>query len=383
MALSISKKSNLIVLIIFLASNSLNECSRPLALNTTNCYLPTECDWYKDSRTIANAILFCEKLNARFYKNKLADKSGQICIPDLKKKVFFSVEVFFNRNVGAKPILDNSFQLLNVSKHIVINNIVFFNDQFGPHIFFRNLRGFSVDLALEVPEYHNWFEFHNCEFSFFAGHSKNRIKSCDEYRNSIDDDESASRKNFILNWASRDGLEKKLELVFHNSLFKAPVCPLAFRKARIFELLFSGMINSYYKTNKIRFINEITSNETLDALIVKFSVQNSYGLILNDELISKSVFENTTEFLLDGMLNAIHDDFFVSFRKLKEISFNPKYFRDLVIKQGIEWLKAINQHIRVNLSDVNSMKSNMDNMVRIGFRLVFYVFVQIHFYLLS
>ena len=106
----------------------------------------------------------------------------------------------------------------------------------------------------------------------------------------------------------------RFELAFHNSAFKLPVCPIVFRNSRIHQLTLSGMANSFYKTNMIRFSNETPGAQPLNASIKKFMVFNSFGLVLSRELMDERVFERTSELVFDGVLSSIHVEFFGAFR---------------------------------------------------------------------
>lgn len=342
---------------------------KPTTATTTMpapCYMPHECSWLERNQLELTKTLLCDRLSAKFDANEFVKNSARICLPKFSEN-FVELEVFFNKHTDtSRVILDNSFEMLNLTE-ILMSSYRIFNRFAGPTLNFSNLRGFRTSLALSIA-YTSRLVFRNSEFEFFTSKDGRdvRLRSCEEYMKSI---ESADRiqSTFIVNEYKN---ENSIDIFFENPVFSTPVCPLVFRNAQFTKLIFSGLVNSYYKTNIIKFLR-FPNKTTFNTSIGHLAVQTSFGLILDHELVHPALFANTTMFTFDGVIHAIHGDFFPAFSSLKEIVFNPKYFRTFVLDKGIEWMRTINEHLRVNLTNQKSVKSDINRMKIISFRFFF------------
>lgn len=164
------------------------------------------------------------------------------------------------------------------------------------------------------------------------------------------------QKIFIFN-ADSSSLLEYYTVSLSNSRFRTPVCPLLFENTKLGGLHITNLVKSYYKNNVIKYLKV---NESINSQIRIYELENFYRLDLNRELINEIIFEKTPEFLFDGVINSIETDLFKSFVRLKSVEFNPVSFLEVVRKQGIKWIRSINYQLRVNLSDLKSVRNFMN-----------------------
>lgn len=313
--------------------------------NLTNCGLPENCKWAtKNQEDSINQIIVCQNYRSpRFNKDKCKHELDDIKgIKDGEKPYILTLHFTdYTKNY----VLENSFQM-----HRIVDLV---NPFLGSTIQFVNLKGFDVDLALELNDSVAFFEFHDLDFNLY---SRNRlIRTCEEYEL----EKTKSNKSFIFNVSS-----EYFCVMFSNARFNIPICPLIFEKTKLSTLRIDNLVKSYYKRNVIKYHK---TDRSIDAQIENFELQDFYGLDLNVELINRDIFNNTTKFLFDGVINSIETDLFKSFRNLKSVKFNPVYLLEIVRKQGIGWIKSINRDLKVNLSDSKSVTSNMGKSIEIKF----------------
>ena len=316
--------------------------------NLINCGLPENCKLAtKKQEDSLEQIIVCQNYQSlRFNKDKCKHELDDIKgIKDGEKPYLLTLHFTdYTKNY----VLENSFQM-----HKIVDLV---NPFLGSTIQFINLKGFDVDLALELNDSVAFFEFHDLDFNFYS-RNKLIIRTCEEYES--EKTKSQSNKSFIFNVSS-----EYFFVMFSNTRFNIPICPLIFEEIKLATLRIDNLVKSYYKRN---VINYHKIDRSIDSEIENFELQDFYGLDLNVELINRDIFNNTTKFLFDGVINSIETDLFKYFKNLKSIKFNPVYLLEIVRKQGIDWIKSINHGLKVNLKDSKSVTSNMGKSVEIKF----------------
>ena len=339
-----------IVLVIFLLitfSSPLKNSTISLSEFMENCQLPNGCALIdKNKWTSSENIIVCENLRSRFDLDtcNLTNKMSNL------PSSFSSLSLILIEKVNRNYILNNDFNI-----HKIIDVV---NSTTGAMIKFVNLLGFQSDLALD---YNNKtpliVQFYDTKFDFYD-QNEQLIKTCQEFKDSIGD----MTKNFIFSSRSKEYFTAN----FFNTQFKTPVCPLIFQNAKIFQFKLSHLVESYVKRNKIDFLDDLNIS-SLNADINTYQLENFYGLDLNIRLLNIEMFNKTIHFEFDGVINSIQTDLFRTFENVKYIKFNPVFLLDLVRKQGIDWMKYINYGMKANLSDLESMGSNMEKSKEIQF----------------
>ena len=310
------------------------------------CGTPNGCKWLtKDKDHIIDEVFVCSEIynNFNITKCDLATKKYQY-------KDLIILTLLFDEKIN-KPILNNSFQMYKFADII--------KPGLSSMIKLVNLKGFDVNLALELSDFAG-FEFYDIDFDFYNSRDKTIIRTCEEYKSSLN---QWPQKKFIFN-ASSSSLIEYHKVSLSNSKFRTPVCPLLFENTKLDGLHITNLVKSYYKNNVIKYLKV---NESINSEIRIYELENFYRLDLNRELVNEIIFEKTPEFLFDGVINSIETDLFRSFERLKSIEFNPVSFLEVVRKQGIKWIRSINYQLKVNLSDLKSVKSFMSKSVEIKF----------------
>ena len=308
------------------------------------CGMPDGCEWETEKKNMMDEIFVCSKIYNNFNTTKcdLATKKYQYM-------GFMFFTLLFDEK-SKKIILNNSFQFYKFA-HIIKAGLF-------SKIKLVNLKGFDVNLALELSELAD-FEFYDIDFDFYSRDNK-IIRTCEEYKNSLDD--IWPPKKFIFN-ANSSSKMVYFTVKLINSQFRTPVCPLVFENTQLYGLWINNLVKSYYKKNVIKFLKV---NRSINCTIKNYQLENFYGLDISKELINEKIFEKTSKFQFDGVINSIQTDLFKSIESLKSIQFNPVHLLEIVRKQGIQWIKNINYQVRVNLSDFESVKTCINKSVEIG-----------------
>ena len=85
-------------------------------------------------------------------------------------------------------------------------------------------------------------------------------------------------------------------------------------------------------------------------------------------MLNPSVFKNLKEILTHESVKSIDNEIFGQFKKLRYIQFEAYYFRKLIHKQGIEWMRSKNRGLNVNLSNQNEIYENYGSIFEISIK---------------
>ena len=313
------------------------------------CGMPDSCEWATKGikYPITDEVFVCSNIYDNFNITKCALEAAR---KSYKPGWYWkSFNMVFEEKTK-RTILNDSFQLYKLADII--------KPALVSRIKLVGLKGFDVNLAIDLPNSRLYFEFHDIDFDFYT-REKKVIRSCEEYKSSLEG--KWPPKSFIFNGNSS---LTHCTVLFGNSHYRTPVCPLVFENSRLDILEINNLVKSYYKQNLIKFLKV---NQSINSNIRYQQFGDFYGLDLNKELINEEIFEKTSEFLFDGVINSIETDLFKSFKRLKSIRFNPIYFIEILQKQGIQWIKSINYQVRVNFSDLESVRTYMNKSVEIEF----------------
>ena len=133
--------------------------------------------------------------------------------------------------------------------------------------------------------------------------------------------------------------------------FPPTLCPLIFNKSFINYFFILDIVDTFYKTNLIKFSNE--PFEDLNSYIMTLYISHSENIILDTTFLNSFVFENLHNIHAMCSVGSISIDLFTSLKKLSNINFVTIHFRKLIHRNGIEWINGINRDVHVNLSNLS------------------------------
>lgn len=154
-----------------------------------------------------------------------------------------------------------------------------------------------------------------------------------------------------------------LNLFIYYPIFKSDICPMVFRNSIINSLSFSGLMDSFYRTNVLRFA-PIFQDYDINSNVFQLSIQQTMNIVLDSRILEKHVFKRIVILNLFSDIRAIQVDLFVPFDQLIEIKINN--FNRITRRQGIKWLTYLNRDLNVNLS-------NSDELNRFVFRRLYII----------
>ncbi len=118
------------------------------------------------------------------------------------------------------------------------------------------------------------------------------------------------------------------------------------------------------KDNKLKFMKiEINDSSTdLNSTVKSLDILNS-EIDLDTDLVYPEVFKKLESLIITGsIVTSISEDFFINFPKLNSFELDISNFEELLNK-GTEWLRHLNNEVRVNLSDINDINKYKDRQM--------------------
>jgi hypothetical protein len=123
------------------------------------------------------------------------------------------------------------------------------------------------------------------------------------------------------------------------------VCPYIFANAKMNQLFFMGMVDSFVSRNLFKFqaIDKNESSFSINSNIASFYMSN-YNFAVNENLLSHLVFERLQSITLKGEVQSIDVNVFQSFRNLSGIELKPVNMKNFV---HTKWVLALNNYSHV------------------------------------
>lgn len=358
----IKMKAYLCILMIFLlfaaahyfASNQTKQtiCKLPDGCRYTTVYVLSHFDASEYFTSFGYEGLRCEirDNNYRFdFESKSNEfESGMCALPGFTRTFEINVvthkNILFAKSFNLKSALDFYFRL----NMYCIMKLSF-------------LKSIHADLGIESDK--SWtlddckkanIEIFSSRFDFFVNEMR-VARSCQEY---VDANLTTPRSIFQI------FVKRKMRLDLINNVYKNRLCPLLFKNARINLLYISGMSNHFFRQNVLSF-NSIHENETLlddlNSSIRELGLYRTENIALDKNFLNPYVFKKITEIVTYEIISRIENDIFSYFKELKSFQSEAHYFRRLIHKQGVEWMRALNSHLSVNMSDPTDIKRNKNN----------------------
>lgn len=205
------------------------------------CYMPEGCKWHK-AKSQSTHRMSCRDLYAVFDLGKLKNKSNNICKPKTSSKPYF-VSINFNQyEFTRKLILNNSFQLLSISKFMDGKFFRIYRAGVTPFYTFFNLRGIQADLLLyfEGNEVNSKYSFIDSDFTLYFKNGSSIIRTCEDYRNSL----GQEQRNVFWTRPSDKNAQKFARITLHlqNCRFPSPICSFLFENSSITEIEVNNMV---------------------------------------------------------------------------------------------------------------------------------------------
>lgn len=146
----------------------------------------------------------------------------------------------------------------------------------------------------------------------------------------------ASHKNFLSDLYLLDAASP-------NVIFREKTCPLVFFNARI-SYLFVSSTDSFFARNILSFSNiSDTVGSNLDSKIAALDLR-LYHANLDYKILNKYIFKHLLLVTLNGIVNSIEDDIFMSFKYLKMFHLRVQNIRNLFQKRN-QWLQYLNNDV--------------------------------------
>lgn len=298
--------------------------------------------------------LFCEIRDMNFqydFDSWLLKNQSEVC-----RQAQFRSSIELKVNSRKNILIESSFNLQGV-----IDFLLQIETQFTIRISFA--KRISADLAIQMNKYWHspvWssygtatVELVNSKLDFYVS-SHQLARSCQDY---VDAYLTYPRSIFQIY------LYYYTQLTFLNCIYKHPLCPLLFRYARINVLTISGMSDNFFRKNTLLFTGSENNSllDTLDSYIYGLVLYRTENIAIDANFLNPFVFKHLSYINCYEPIGRIDNNIFSFFRELKYLQLEAHFFRKLVHKQGIDWIRSINRHVSVNLSDSREIKRNQNN----------------------
>ena len=88
----------------------------------------------------------------------------------------------------------------------------------------------------------------------------------------------------------------------------------------------------------------------------------------DSNLLNPFVFQKLQAIELMGPINMIDGKSLNSINDIQQITFESEYFVDMIRKNGINWIRDLNPHINVNLSNITDIAYTFYNKIQLKLR---------------
>ena len=283
----------IIVIIIITLPNFL------LAIKTNNI-----CRFMLENKKTENK---CKLKSYNFYRQKrlqcvFSDMNVEMKLTNSSLQKILSE----NRNEMVFDVYFKNKRPLILDKQLQIFDQNLFNLRIRSDIRFRFLKGFDVDsfnFTLTNNEAFSgdgfyWFHYIDSSIAFYK--NGKLLKSCAEF---------SSQPRSIFQVFHHENLN----ILILNSNFKI-MCPLAFSNSYIYRLFLFHLIDSFYKTNILKFFDLPKNISHINATLKYVRFCGYGGITLNPRVINRHMFNQTIEFRFYLEISAIEKETFAPYR---------------------------------------------------------------------
>ena len=231
------------------------------------------------------------------------------------------------------------------------------------HVNFVNLKGFELDM---INNQHirfmqqlifNTFNCIKCQMEFYSNDGR-IVKTCQDI---IDSNNGLVRSLFQIRRYKVEGL-KSQSLALFDSQFKTTLCPLVFMNSNLPFIYIIGLADTFYKRNILAFENR--TFEHLNSTINQLFLIKIEHINIDSNLLNPSVFQDLNLISFSGAVNTIDGNSLNALKSLNQIYFSKNYYRDMIHKNGIEWIRDLNSDLDVNWSNFTELQYRYYNNKR-------------------
>jgi len=144
-----------------------------------------------------------------------------------------------------------------------------------------------------------------------------------------------------------------------------PLCPLD-----ISTLYIDRLANTFYKKTLFEISNE--TFDSLDSIVFELFLDKIENIDIYSKMLNPTVFRSLREMTILGFVNSISGNAIFNITYLEKLSLERVHFRSLLHRNGITWIKEINKHLNVNLSNLIIFE-NETNFYLFDFSFVFQI----------
>ncbi|CAF0813248.1 unnamed protein product [Brachionus calyciflorus] len=144
------------------------------------------------------------------------------------------------------------------------------------------------------------------------------------------------------------------------------ICPLLFRNVYIQVFYLTRLVDTFYirRTLKFENINLLPDDLNCKILTVYF------GLVLNlkidENFLNNNVFKYLIDFRVTGKIDFIQKDIFKNLTNIRTLVFDGQNFRQLIHKNGIDWIQSINSGIDLDFSNLSDVLRHKNLLVHLN-----------------
>ena len=236
--------------------------------------------------------------------------------------------------------------------------LLFENFDISARIHFHNLKSIEIRIFTNISNIYKHYKsiehiyLINSELKFTI--NGKIVKNCADTR-------SASNRSIkIFSLFQIPLIENEKDFFFFGCRFSIRLCPLIFSNSYIKGFKIFDLVDTFFKTNLMKFEN--LSIGYLNSNIMTIDIFRCENIVLDTSFLNPSVFMKLEKIFIICDLKSISSDLFLSLKNLRKISFQTIHFRKFIHRNGIEWMKAFNRGLHVNLSDITDFLRNLKKL---------------------
>lgn len=285
----------------------------------------------------------CSKLNQNFtidLKWKLARKENEKCIAEFGKKID---TIFYDLTIPT--ILDHSkFNLREIDTFFDTINFKYV----GYYLEFEGVKGFDINSIYALNSFRFMLSFFSSRLNFFSNHRL--IRTCADLENiPVNTIFHTRRFNTSLVDSTMPSI---FEVEFNGNKPSNPICPLIFHNVSVQHFILTRFIDSFYKSNVIKFLPILNDTQHLTNQIQELKLSYYDIPTINSSLLNPIVFKSVIRLVLFGQMRSIETGLLRNFEFLEQIMFNIFYFIRMCHHGCIDWIKDLNHDVNVNLANL-------------------------------
>lgn len=178
---------------------------------------------------------------------------------------------------------------------------------------------------------------------------------------------NSSQSQYFIEW--NPGITAgSIDLNFRNvKFYHRPVCDLLFANSKINSISLGIVYESFLKSNVPRFTTSKNSKDSPLNVSIKNLNIYSYDIAMDSRVLNTRMFLKLKKLIIQGRFRSIQTDLFSSFEEIIYFQMFYSNFDHLAKRQGIEWLRSMNQRIKIDLNNHTSLEEHKSKIRVISF----------------